>query len=216
MEKQENIYEELKYQVTENYPLVKIEDEVLDFDMEIYDPIKDEVVNKKISDYRWKWLVLFFYPADFTFVCPTELKDLDKRFEEFQNLKDVEIVVASTDTVFSHRSWVNSEWLVKWLHFPMLSDRTTFLSRYFGIMNEDTWNSERWTFIISPDGVLKMIEVHTESVGRSAGELLRKLNALKFVTENPWNACVWSWDGENSPTLKPSIKIAGDVLENLG
>lgn len=215
MENIENIYEELKYEVTENHPLVKIEDELVDFDMEIYDPISDDVVNKKLSDYAWKWLVLFFYPADFTFVCPTELKDLDKRYEEFKALQNVEIVAASTDTVFSHRSWIKSEWLVKWFRFPMLADRTTFLSRYFWIMNETTWNSERWTFIISPDWVLKMVEVHTEPIWRSSQELLRKLNALKFVTENPWNACVWSWDGDSSPKLTPSIKIAWDVQDNL-
>ncbi len=211
----ENIYNEMKEQVTENYPLVKIEDEVIDFDMEIYDPKKDDVVNKKVSDYKWKWLVLFFYPADFTFVCPTELKDLQKRIAEFDAMEDVEVVVASTDTVFSHKAWVQSEGLVKGLSFPMLSDRNTFISRYFGILNEETWNAERWTFIIDPEGTLKTIEVHTEPVGRSAWELLRKINALRFVYNNPGNACVWSWDGENSPKLQPSIKIAWKVDESL-
>jgi len=211
----ENLYEELKEEFTENYPLVKIEDEVLDFDMEIYDPKKDEVVNKRVSDYRWKWLVLFFYPADFTFVCPTELKDLQKKVDEFNNMKDVELVVASVDTVFSHKAWVEDESLLKWFPFPMLSDRNTFISRYFGISNKETWNTERWTFIIDPEGVLKTVEVHTEPVGRSAWELVRKLHALRFVYNNPGNACVASWDGDNSPKLKPSIKIAWKVWQNL-
>lgn len=211
----ENLYEEMKMQVTENYPLVKIEDEILDFDMEIYDPKSDEIITRKISDYRWKWLVLFFYPADFTFVCPTELNDLQKRVSEFDEMDDVEVIVASTDTVFSHKAWVESESLVKWLSFPMLSDRTTLMSRYFGILNEVSWNAERWTFIIDPDGILKTIEVHTEPVGRSAWELLRKLHALRFVRNNPWNACVASWDWENSLKLQPSIKIAWKVWENL-
>lgn len=210
----ENIYENMEDEFV-NYPMVKIEDEVLDFDMEIYDPIKDDIKTKKILDYRWKWLVLFFYPADFTFVCPTELKDLHKRLEEFNQMEDVELVVCSTDTVFSHKAWVNSEWLLKWFPFPMLSDRKVSMSKYFWIFNEQTWNAERWTFIIDPDWVLKIIELHTEPVWRSAWELVRKINALRFVRNNPWNACVGSWDWESSPKLNPSIKIAWNVENNL-
>jgi peroxiredoxin (alkyl hydroperoxide reductase subunit C) len=97
----------------------------------------------------------------------------------------------------------------------MVSDRTTVLSRYFGVLNEKTGNSERWTFIVDPDGVLKTVEIHTEPLGRSANELVRKLNALRFIRQNPGNACVASWNGENSPKLQPSIKIAGEVAENL-
>jgi peroxiredoxin (alkyl hydroperoxide reductase subunit C) len=97
----------------------------------------------------------------------------------------------------------------------MVSDRTTVLSRYFGILNEETGNSERWTFIIDPDGVLKTVEIHTEPLGRSSDELVRKLHALRFIRQNPGNACVASWNGESSPKLQPSIKIAGEVAENL-
>jgi len=211
-----NVYAELKNQVTENYALVKLEDKVLDLDLEIYDPINDEVINTNLSDYEGKWVVLFFYPADFTFVCPTELKDLNDKLQEFQSMENVEVIVVSTDTVFSHRWWIKEEHLLKDFQLPMASDRTTIMSRYFGILNEQSWNSERWTFIISPDGYLKVMEIHTEPVGRSSNELVRKLHALKFVTENPGNACVASWNGESSPKLKPSIKIAWEVAENLG
>lgn len=212
----ENDAQDFKDQVTENYSLVRIEDEVLDLDLELYNPQTDAVENKKISDYRGKWLVLFFYPADFTFVCPTELKDLQKVEEEVAGLGDVEILAGSTDTVFSHRSWIQQEGLLKGFSYPMFADRNTALTRYFGIMNTASGHTERGTFIISPEGILKTIEIHTEPVGRSARELVRKIKALKFVTENEGNACVASWDTDNHPVLKPSLQIAGNVEENLG
>ena len=159
---------------------------------------------------------MFFYPADFTFVCPTELHDLQKRYAEIQDLNDVVVLVGSTDSVFSHRSWTREEGLMKGLQYPMFADRKGLLTKYFGIMNHETGHAERGTFIISPEGVLKMIEIHTEPVGRSTKELVRKLKALKFVTENPGNACVASWDEDNHPVLKPSLQIAGDVANNLG
>ncbi len=197
-----------------NLPELKIEDIVLDLDLEIYNPISDDVETKKISDYKGKWLVLFFYPADFTFVCPTELKDLWKAYSQIKELENVELLVASTDSVFSHKGRLETEKLLEGFEIPMVADRTTLLSRYFGILNENTWNSERWTFIISPDWVLKTVEVHTEPLGRSSAELVRKLKGLKFVTENPGQACPASWNND-MPTLKPSIKIAGHVWENM-
>ncbi len=200
----------LREEMVENMSLVKIEEKVEDFGLEIYDPVSDEVINKKISDYEGKWLVLFFYPADFTFVCPTELRDLNNAYSTIKSMDNVELLVASTDTVFSHRGWVEMEPLLKGFEIPMVADRTTVLSRYFGIMNEQSGNSERWTFIISPEWILKTIEIHTEPVWRSANELVRKLSALKFVTENPGHACPASWENQ-ATTLQPSIKIAGHV-----
>ena len=209
------MFTEMKEQVLSNYPVVKLEDQLDDLQFEIYDPVKDDVVEKKLSDYAGKWVVLFFYPADFTFVCPTELKDLNDKVEEFKQMGDVEVLVVSTDTVFSHRGWIKEEHLLENFQIPMVADRTTVLSRYFGVLNEQTWNAERWTFIIDPDGVLKAIEIHTEPLGRSSAELVRKLHALRYIKANPGNACVASWNGENSPKLQPSIKIAGEVAENL-
>jgi alkyl hydroperoxide reductase subunit AhpC len=121
-----------------NYPIIKIEDEVLDFDLEIYDPNKDDIVRKNISSYKKKWLILFFYPADFTFVCPTELKDLNKSFENIKALNNVELLVVSTDTVFSHKRWIETESLLAGFKISMVSDRTTALSRYFGILNHNS------------------------------------------------------------------------------
>jgi len=209
------MFTEMKEQILSNYSIVKLEDQIDDLQFEIYDPIKDDVVNTKLSDYAGKWVVLFFYPADFTFVCPTELKDLNDKVEEFKQMGDVEVLVVSTDTVFSHRGWIKEEKLLENFQLPMVADRTTVLSRYFGVLNEESGNAERWTFIINPDGVLKAIEVHTEPLGRSSAELVRKLHALRFIKANPGNACVASWNGENSSKLQPSIKIAGEVAENL-
>ena len=192
----------------------RIEDTLPNFDLTLYNPLTDDVEKKTINDFRGKWLVLCFYPADFTFVCPTELKDLNQKFEEIQQMGNVEAMVVSVDSVFSHKSRINSEELLKGFEFPMVSDRTTTLSRYFGILNHDSGNSERGTFIISPDGVLKTIEIHTDAVGRSAKELVRKLYALKFVTENKGHACPASWE-HDMKTMQPTIKKAGNAGETL-
>lgn len=206
--------DQITAEVLENSPLVKIEDIVIDFPLQVYVPSQDDVMDTKISDYQGKWLAIVFYPADFTFVCPTELKDINKIAADIKNLWNVEVMVASTDTVFSHKRWIETEELLKGFSLPMIADRTTVLARYFWILNEVSGNAERWTFIISPDGVLKSIEIITEPVGRSGKDLLRKLKALKYVTENPWQACPASWDND-MPVLKPSIKIAWDVGHNM-
>ncbi len=214
MENKEIMLDEIQYDAVSNYPMVKIEEKVLDFDLEIYDPVKDEVINKKISDFKWNWLVLMFYPADFTFVCPTELKDLNNHYKEINDLWDVQVLWASTDTVFSHRGWIENEKLLEWFQIPLISDRRTILSRYFGILNESTWNSERWSFVISPEWVLKSIEIITEPVGRSAKELIRRLKALKFTTENTGSACPANWI-DDAPVLKPSIKKAWHIGDDF-
>lgn len=161
--------------------------------MDIYDPTTDAIVKKSIEDFAGKWLVVFFYPADFTFVCPTELKDLNKIYKDIQ-ASNAEILVVSTDTVFSHKRWIETEKLLENFKIPMISDRTGALSKRFGILNATSGNSARGTFIISPDGEIKSIEIITESVGRSGNELLRKIRALEFVRTNPGEACPMNWN----------------------
>ena len=121
----------------------KIEDILPNFDLTFYNPLTDDVEKKSIKDFRGKWLVLFFYPADFTFVCPTELKDLNQKFDEIKQMENVETMVVSVDSVFSHKSRIESEPLLQGFKFPMISDRTTTLSKYFGILNKDSGNAER-------------------------------------------------------------------------
>lgn len=186
----------------------RIEDQIPNFNFTFYNPKTQAVEQKKLNEFLGKWVVVLFYPADFTFVCPTELKDLNQKYEEISTMENVEVLVASVDSVFSHKSWIESEDLLKDFKFNMISDRTTEISRYFGILNKESGNAERGTFIISPEGILKSIEIHTDPLGRSAKELVRKLYGLKFVTENAGHACPASWENDMK-TLQPSIKNAG-------
>jgi len=192
---------------------VGLESPMPEFDLEIYDPKTDEVLKRTLSDFNGKRFILFFYPADFTFVCPTELKDLNQQYDKIKKL-NAEIMVVSTDTVFSHKRRVETEWLLKWFSIPMISDRTTDLSNLFNALNPITWNSERTTVIISPEWIIKWIEMVTEPLGRSSSELVRKIEALEFIRQNPGQACPSSrntWE----KSLKPSIKIAWKVQESL-
>ncbi len=210
----EHGHEEHNHDEMELYPeLLTLEDQVPDLDLEIYDPIVDEIGNKKISDYAGKWTVLFFYPADFTFVCPTELKDLNGAYEDIK-AQNADVLVVSVDTVFSHKRWVETEGLLKGFGIKMVADRTTDLTEMFGVMNPITGNAERGTIIISPDGIIKSVEIVTEPLGRSSAELVRKLKALEFMRNNPGSACPASWN-DGDKVLKPSIKIAGHVDESL-
>ncbi|HKL44144.1 MAG TPA: peroxiredoxin [Candidatus Absconditabacterales bacterium] len=196
----------------ERYP-VKLEDKVEDLKLDIYDPKTDSIVEKNIKDYQGKRLVLFFYPADFTFVCPTELKDLNNAYAEIKDA-NAEVLVVSTDTVFSHKRWIETEKLLEGFGIQMVSDRKGDISDLFNVLNDESGNSERGTFIISPEGVVKSIEISTEPVGRSSDELVRKLHALEYVRTNPGQACPASWNS-GQKVLKPGIDIAGMVAEHL-
>lgn len=156
---------------------------------------------------------MFFYPADFTFVCPTELKDLNQAYPSIKEA-NAELLVVSVDTVFSHKRWVETEGLLKGFGIKMVADRTTELTEMFGLMNPVTGNAERGTIIISPDGIIKSVELVTEPLGRSSAELVRKLKALEFMRTNPGSACPASWN-DGDKVLKPDIKIAGHVDESL-
>ena len=197
----------------ENLTTLKLEDKIDVLSFDIYDPESDSILKKSIWDFAAKRLVLFFYPADFTFVCPTELKDLNKSYEDIKSA-NAEILVISTDTVFSHKRRIETEKLLENFKIQMVSDRRGELSRLFGVLNAESWNSARWTFIISPDNILKSIEIVTEPIGRSTNELIRKIRALEFVRSNPGEACPATWNVWWQ-TLKPSIKIAGHVWEEL-
>lgn len=192
---------------------LQLEDTIQDLSFDVYVPKTDEVETHTLSDYHGKWLVLFFYPADFTFVCPTELKDLNKVAGDIRD-NNAEVLVASVDSVFSHKRRVETEGLLKGFNISMVSDRKAELSSLLWILNQDSWNSERATFIISPEGVIKSIEVVTEPIGRSSHELVRKLTALEHVAKNPWQACPASRN-TGAKTLKPSVKIAGNVDQEL-
>ena len=183
------------------------------FEMETYFPVKDEESKVRLEDYKGKWLILYFYPADFTFVCPTELKELGQQYSTIQELGG-EVLAVSTDTVFTHRAWLETEKLLKDVKYPLAADHTGNVSIDYGVDDEDSNLSQRGAFIIDPDGILKIIYTVDTPIGRNSNEIVRLLRALKFVRENPERACPASWN-EGAPTLEPSIKMVGHVYEAL-
>lgn len=192
---------------------VKIDEEAPKFDMDAYDPASDEIVKVSTENTNGKWRILFFYPADFTFVCPTELKDMADAKAEFDAM-NTEVLAVSTDTVFSHKAWVQSEGLMKNFPYKMLADKTLMLSEAYNILDEKAGISGRGTFILDPQGVCRGIEVTSGPLWRNSEELIRKVRALQFMEENPGVACPAKW-ATGAKTLTPSIKIAGKVEEEL-
>ncbi len=184
-----------------------INQKVADMTFEVYH--EDKIQKIKISNYKGKWLILFFYPADFTFVCPTELEELANNYEEFKKL-NVEVVSVSTDTAFAHKAWHDNSPAIKQIQFPMGADPTGKLSREYGVYITDEGLALRGTFVIDPDGVLKLMEVHNNDIGRSAPELLRKIQAAQFVSEHSGMVCPASWK-PGSDTLTPGMDLVGKI-----
>lgn len=195
-----------------NDEIAKIDEKAPNFDLVAYNPKTDWEEKVSLESLKWKWAVLFFYPADFTFVCPTELKDLAEEEAKFKELW-VEILAVSTDTIFSHRAWIKSEKLMQWFPYKMLEDHTTVTSDAYNLLWEDG-KAGRWTFIIDPDWVIRGIEVTSWALGRNSQELIRKIEALQFMRWNPWLACPAKWV-VGAKTLKPSIKISWEVAKEL-
>jgi peroxiredoxin len=155
------------------------------------------------------WSVFVFYPADFTFVCPTELSDLADHYEELKKL-NVEVYAISTDTHFSHKAWHDSSESIKKIKFPMLADPTGALARNFDVMIEEEGLALRGTFIINSEGKIKTIEVNDLGIGRSAADLVRKVQAAQHIEANPDEVCPASWK-PGAETLKPSIDLVGKI-----
>lgn len=156
-----------------------------------------------------KWLVLFFYPADFTFICPTELSEIADLYPEFQKL-NTEVISVSTDTWFVHKAWHDHSDSIKKITFPMAADPTGALCKFFGTYIEAEGLSLRGSFIIDPDGVIKAYEIHDNSIGRAASELLRKLQAAQFVREHGGEVCPANWK-PGSKTLRPGPELVGKI-----
>jgi peroxiredoxin (alkyl hydroperoxide reductase subunit C) len=174
-----------------------------------FDAYQNEEIKKvRLSDYKGKWVVLIFYPADFTFICPTELEEAANYYEEFKKL-GAEILSVSTDTVFVHKAWHDVSPAIKKIRFPMVADPAGKLCRAFGTYIEEEI-SLRGSFIIDPDLRLKAYEIHDNSIGRSAEELLRKLQAAIFVRENKGEVCPASWK-PGKKTLRPGLDLVGKI-----
>ena len=187
--------------------MIKIGQKIPDFELEAFH--NEKVKKIKLSDYKGKWLVLIFYPADFTFICPTELKEAADNYEKFKQL-NAEVLSVSTDTVFVHKAWHDHSPAIGRIKFPMLADPTGKLCKEFGTYIEEEGLSLRGSFIIDPEGILKAFELHDNSIGRNIQELLRKLQAAIFVRENPGQVCPASWE-PGKETLKPGLDLVGKI-----
>lgn len=161
------------------------------------------------ADLKGKWSVVFFYPADFTFVCPTELGDLADYYDQLKDM-GVEVYSVSTDTHFTHKAWHDSSDTIGKINFPMIGDPTGVISRNFGVMIEEEGLALRGSFVINPEGEIKVAEVHDLGIGRSAKELVRKIQAAQYVAEHDGEVCPAAWQpGEE--TLAPSLDLVGKI-----
>ena len=161
------------------------------------------------AELRGRWSVFFFYPADFTFVCPTELEDLADNHDTFARM-GVDIYSVSTDTHFSHKAWADASPAIGKIRFTMLGDPTHQLSRNFNVLREGQGLADRGTFVVDPDGVIQLMEVTSEGVGRNAMELLRKIKAAQYIRANPGQVCPAKWE-EGEETLVPSLDLVGKI-----
>ncbi|MDO6745668.1 alkyl hydroperoxide reductase subunit C [Gilvimarinus sp. 1_MG-2023] len=171
--------------------------------------LKGEFVDVSEADFKGKWAVVFFYPADFTFVCPTELGDLADNYEEFKRL-GVEVYSVSTDTHFTHKAWHDSSETIGKIQFPMIGDPTGAITRSFGVMIEEEGIADRGTFVIDPEGRVQIVEITAGGVGRDANELIRKIKAAQYVANNPGEVCPAKWK-EGEQTLAPSLDLVGKI-----
>lgn len=161
------------------------------------------------ADVNGKWSVFFFYPADFTFVCPTELEDLAENYETFQKL-GVEIYSVSTDKHFTHKAWHDTSPAISKIKFVMLGDPTAHIARNFDVYIEEAGVADRGTFLIDPEGRIQYIEITAGSVGRSAAELIAKIEAAQYVASHPGEVCPAKWK-EGGATLTPSLDLVGKI-----
>nr|WP_271274373.1 alkyl hydroperoxide reductase subunit C [Aliamphritea hakodatensis] len=168
-----------------------------------------EFVPVSDADLKGKWSVVFFYPADFTFVCPTELEDLADHYAELQSM-GVEVYSVSTDTHFTHKAWHDTSDSIRKINYPMIGDPTGTITRNFGVMIEADGLAERGTFVINPEGKIQIIEINAGAIGRDASELLRKIKAAQYIAAHPGEVCPAKWK-EGEATLAPSLDLVGKI-----
>lgn len=161
------------------------------------------------SDIKGKWAIFFFYPADFTFVCPTELGDLADKYDQLTKM-GVEVFSVSTDTHFVHKAWHDASDTIKKIKFAMLADPTGLLSKFFGVYIESDGLAYRGTFLVDPEGKIKLAEIQDNSIGRNAEELVRKVQAAQFVASHPGEVCPAKWT-PGAATLKPGLDLVGKI-----
>jgi len=161
------------------------------------------------ADVKGKWAIFFFYPADFTFVCPTELEDLAGIYPTLQSL-NVEVYSVSTDTHFSHKAWHDTSPAISKINYYMLGDQSGQITNNFDVMRPGVGLADRATFLVDPEGVIQFMEITSEGVGRNATELLRKVKAAQYVAAHPGEVCPAKWE-EGEETLAPSLDLVGKI-----
>lgn len=184
-----------------------INSKIPDFSVQAY--VNDSFKTVTQNDLKGKWAVFFFYPADFTFVCPTELGDMADNYEKLKSM-GVEVYSVSTDTHFTHKAWHDASETIKKIKFPMLADPTGHLSRAFGVHIEAEGVANRGTFVVNPEGLIKIVEVHDNGIGRNAEELVRKIQAAQFVATHSGEVCPAKWK-PGQETLKPGLNLVGKI-----
>ena len=170
---------------------------------------KGQFVEVSDQTVKGKWSVFFFYPADFTCVCPTELGDLQDHYNEFKNM-GVEVYSVSTDTHFVHKAWADATDTIRNIQYPMIGDPAHVISKNFEVLIEGEGLADRGTFVVDPDGVIQVVEVTAGGIGRDASELMRKVKAAQYVRDNPGEVCPAKWK-EGAATLAPSIDLIGKI-----
>ncbi len=198
-------------------PTVRLGQPVPDFTLKTYDPVKDDFGSIHLADLKTqgKWTILFFYPADFTFVCATEFAALAAQYEKFQKL-GAEVITVSTDTEYVHLAWKRHEQELQDVRYPMGSDRTGEVSKLFGVYDPESGSALRGVFIINPEGTLLSSEVTFFNLGRNIDELMRKFKANIYLARRSSEACPAGWKNEGDATLTPSARLVGRVHEALG
>ena len=187
--------------------MTQIDTEILPFDTTAY---KDgEFVDVSDKDVRGNWAIFFFYPADFTFVCPTELGDLADHYEELKAL-GVEVFSVSTDTHFVHKAWHDASDTIKKIDYYMLGDQSGQITNNFGVMRPGQGLADRATFLVDPDGIIQFMEITAEGIGRNAAELVRKVKAAIYIRKHPGEVCPAKWE-EGEATLAPGLDLVGKI-----
>ncbi|NLG81464.1 MAG: peroxiredoxin [Bacilli bacterium] len=181
--------------------------QVLPFTAQAYHNGKFITVTEE--DFKGKWSVVCFYPADFTFVCPTELEDLQNHYEQLKEL-GVEVYSVSTDTHFTHKAWHDTSKAISKIQYVMIGDPAHIISRNFDVLDENTGLANRGTFIIDPDGVIQTVEINADGIGRDASILIDKIKAAQYVRNHPNEVCPAKWK-EGKETLQPSLDLVGKI-----
>ena len=186
-----------------------INKEILPFTAQAYDPKNDEFKEVSQDDLKGSWSVVCFYPADFSFVCPTELEDLQNQYDKLQDL-GVNVFSVSTDTHFVHKAWHDHSDAISKIQYTMIGDPSQTITRNFDVLDEEAGLAQRGTFIVDPDGVVQAAEINADGIGRDASTLVNKIKAAQYVRQHPGEICPAKWE-EGSESLQPGLDLVGKI-----